>query len=226
MESSAALFIILPLLKSLDYLHSSKIIHRDIKPDNCVVIASTSQLKLADFGLSIHQAEERPVTRCGTLGYMSPEIFRCPDKSHPFENKNLPGYGSPVDIWAVGVMAFEMVCGFAPFPCGDDLLAHVHQVNSDHNLQFPLDVSAHARSFITACLAKAPRDRPSARDLIEHLWIKDHLAALSSPATVNTSEQPHSGTGTGFSAPSLYASSHRSEHSLADQAATISICSN
>ena len=67
-----ALYVILPLLKSLDHLHSSKrIIHRDIKPENCVIMASTSQLKLADFGLSIHQAEERPVTRCGTLGRSS-----------------------------------------------------------------------------------------------------------------------------------------------------------
>lgn len=80
-EKSAALSVVLPLLKTLEYLHSCKIIHRDLKPENCVIMASNSQLKLADFGISIHQAEERPVTRCGTLGYMSPEIFRCADKS-------------------------------------------------------------------------------------------------------------------------------------------------
>lgn len=49
------------------------IIHRDIKPEN-ILIASNRKVKLADFGLSLDSAEERPVTRAGTLDYMSPEV--------------------------------------------------------------------------------------------------------------------------------------------------------
>ena len=59
---------------------------RDIKPEN-ILLTSERVVKMADFGLSICWAEERPVTRAGTLDYMSPEVLRCPEKSLPEENK-------------------------------------------------------------------------------------------------------------------------------------------
>jgi hypothetical protein len=71
----------------------------------------------ADFGLSINHVEERPVTRVGTLDYMAPEVVVCPDKHHPNDHKELTHlhYTAVVDAWAVGVLAYELVVGKAPF---------------------------------------------------------------------------------------------------------------
>lgn len=52
-----------------------------------ILLTANRQLRLADFGLSINWQEERPVTRAGTLDYMSPEVLACPEKSRPEENK-------------------------------------------------------------------------------------------------------------------------------------------
>ena len=73
---------------------------RDIKPEN-ILLTADKVLKMADFGLSINSAEERPVTRAGTLDYMSPEVLRCPEKSLPEENKvgaELRGHPQPVSL--------------------------------------------------------------------------------------------------------------------------------
>lgn len=76
------------------------IIHRDIKPENMLLTAD-GDMKLSDFGLAINAREERPVTRAGTLDYMSPEVLKCPDKRLPEENKNsalVDGYGEKARV--------------------------------------------------------------------------------------------------------------------------------
>lgn len=75
-EREVAQHIARPLLSALAYLHSQQLIHRDIKPDNCV-LAANGCLKLADFGLAIDAAAERVNTRLGTMGYLAPEVRRC-----------------------------------------------------------------------------------------------------------------------------------------------------
>jgi serine/threonine protein kinase len=70
-----------------------------------------------DFGLSIDLGQERAVTRVGTLDYMAPEVVVCPDKAHPQEHKDNSKlwYDFAVDVWAAGILAYELVCGKAPF---------------------------------------------------------------------------------------------------------------
>jgi serine/threonine protein kinase len=68
-EGDVALDVIKPLLEALGYLHAQGLIHRDIKPEN-ILVSSDGILKLADFGLVIDTAAERPVSRLGTLDYM------------------------------------------------------------------------------------------------------------------------------------------------------------
>ena len=85
-ERQAAGDVLAPFLDALTYLHARGFIHRDIKPEN-ILLARGRTVKLADFGLSLDAREERPVTRAGTLDYMSPEVLQCPEKTRPEENK-------------------------------------------------------------------------------------------------------------------------------------------
>jgi serine/threonine protein kinase len=111
----AAKYVVEPLLQALHYLGQRAIIHRDIKPEN-ILISETGTVKLADFGLSIVASEELPVTRVGTLAYMSPEVVACPRKVHPGDWKHRKdlAYGSQVDVWALGMLVFELVVGHPP----------------------------------------------------------------------------------------------------------------
>lgn len=74
-EHDVARRILCPFMAGLAYLHSLGIIHRDIKLEN-TLFAADGTLKIADFGLSVDTAVESPVTRLGTLDYMSPGAAR------------------------------------------------------------------------------------------------------------------------------------------------------
>eukprot|EP00198_Chlamydomonas_reinhardtii_P006443 XP_001695779.1 serine/threonine protein kinase [Chlamydomonas reinhardtii] len=95
---------------ALSYLHSRGVCHRDVKPEN-LLYTQDWKLLIADFGVSINLNQERAVTRAGTLDYMAPEVERCPIKYQPQDNKDVPGlaYGTAVDIWATGVLAYELL---------------------------------------------------------------------------------------------------------------------
>lgn len=81
-ESDVAKRILCPFMVGLTYLHSLNIIHRDIKLEN-TLFTEDGTLKIADFGLSVDMTMENPVTRLGTLDYMSPG--ECPSTWHGYE---------------------------------------------------------------------------------------------------------------------------------------------
>ncbi|XP_045078225.1 serine/threonine-protein kinase DCLK3-like [Coregonus clupeaformis] len=91
--------------EALRYIHSKTIVHRDLKPENLLVEHSSDgvrRLKLGDFGLAMVVTE--PIfTVCGTPTYVAPEIL------------SETGYGLPVDLWALGVVVYILLCGFPPF---------------------------------------------------------------------------------------------------------------
>lgn len=92
--------------EGLAYLHSKNVIHRDIKPEN-LMIGLNGEIKIGDFGWSVYSPEERQSTLCGTPSYISPEMLL--GKPH----------GKAVDVWALGVLAYEMVTGDEPFAGND-----------------------------------------------------------------------------------------------------------
>ncbi len=87
---------------ALIYLHSKHVIHRDIKPEN-LLLGINGELKIGDFGWSVHAPGNRRMTLCGTLDYLPPEMVE--GKEH----------NEKVDYWALGVLTFEFVSGFPPF---------------------------------------------------------------------------------------------------------------
>jgi aurora kinase, other len=87
---------------ALSYLHKKHVIHRDIKPEN-ILISISGEIKISDFGWSVHAPSTRRTTLCGTLDYLPPEMVEGKD------------HNEKVDLWSLGVLAYEFLVGSPPF---------------------------------------------------------------------------------------------------------------
>ncbi|KAI5291536.1 hypothetical protein KEM52_000137 [Ascosphaera acerosa] len=165
-ESDAA-EIIRATLSAVAYLHDHGIVHRDLKPENLLFRTpeDNADLLIADFGLSRIMDEEQfhvLTTTCGTPGYMAPEIFK---KS---------GHGKPVDIWAIGVITYFLLCGYTPFDRDSNLEEMQAILVADYSFkpeEYWRNVSGVAREFIRACLTVDPSKRMTAHEALAHPWI-------------------------------------------------------
>ena len=104
-EKDASL-LIYNLLQSLKYMHTQKIIHRDLKLENILLREKQNniKIKLADFGLSTFTSNITLFKHCGTPGYIAPEVLM--DKQ----------YDTQADMFSVGVIGFSLLSGCWPFP--------------------------------------------------------------------------------------------------------------
>lgn len=93
---------ILQLSRALRYCHTKHVIHRDIKPEN-LLLDLKGELKIADFGWSVHAPNARRTTLCGTLDYLPPEMIEGKD------------HDDLVDVWSLGVLMYEFLVGSPPF---------------------------------------------------------------------------------------------------------------
>jgi serine/threonine protein kinase len=167
--------VIYPTLCALAYMHSENIIHRDVKPENTLVAEDGAAL-LADFGLSMDCGLERPATRLGTLDYMAPEVLRCPDK----DASTAPGpqlYDGKVDSWAVGILAFEVLVGRAPFE--QDCKQTTCDLICYGDFVMPSFLSAQAKDFISRALCKNAAARPCIAELLAHAWVSGEARRTS-----------------------------------------------
>lgn len=101
-------------------------------------------------------------TTCGTPGYMAPEIFK---KS---------GHGKPVDVWAIGVITYFLLCGYTPFDRDSNLEEMQAILVADYSftpLEYWRGVSLTARQFIKRCLTIDPTKRMTAHEALTHEWI-------------------------------------------------------
>jgi serine/threonine protein kinase len=142
--------------QSLKYLHSKNVIHRDIKPENLLNCMGT--IKLSDFGWSTHTTPDMTRnTFCGTLDYLPPEMVK------------KQTYDKSVDIWSIGVLAFEFMTGSPPFE------SESHDMTTERikglKMQYPDFLSAEAVDFIGFILKIEPYDRPSLDEILNHPWI-------------------------------------------------------
>ena len=129
---------------ALKCLHKKHIIHRDIKPEN-ILVGIHGELKLSDFGWSIHAPNNRRNTMCGTLDYLPPEML----KSGTQENF----YSKAVDLWSLGVLTYEFLCGEAPFE--DDPRMTQRRI-ARCEMTVPAFVSAEARDLIKKVRESCP----------------------------------------------------------------------
>ncbi|WWC62733.1 uncharacterized protein I303_105330 [Kwoniella dejecticola CBS 10117] len=142
---------------ALSYLHKKHVMHRDIKPEN-LLIGLKGELKIADFGWSVHAPSNRRNTLCGTLDYLPPEMVE--GKEHT----------AAVDLWALGVLCYEFLSGNPPF---EDHSGHAATYKRIRNvdLHIPSSVSPEAGDLIKKLLRYNPEDRLALSEVLVHPWI-------------------------------------------------------
>ena len=146
------------VLEAVRYIHSfsPKIIHRDIKPEN-LLLDENYRVLLSDFGWSNFLDEnEYRKTFCGTPEYLSPEMAK---KS---------GHNEMVDIWALGVLLFEFLAGYAPFSgsCPKELYTNIKKLK----VNWPVDFPPLAKNLVSKILKLNPSERLSVEEILDHPW--------------------------------------------------------
>ena len=181
--------VVVPVLSALDYMHQRGIVHRDIKPEN-IIYTDTGVVKFIDFGVCIDSTKERPVSAVGTVDYMSPEAASCPLKSRPSQYKERSElyYGAAVDVWAVGILACDMIGGKTPFEPGtsDEIKACIRA----GKLTLPPNMSSGLASFVAVTTQLNPMERPACSQLLKHEWLAGCSALREVESRLSSTSKP------------------------------------
>ncbi|KAG5513239.1 hypothetical protein PMAC_001609 [Pneumocystis sp. 'macacae'] len=185
LKETDCMFIVLQMLKAIQYLHSQNVIHRDLKPENILIIGTSIsggfRIVLTDFGVAQQLgAFSRMKTFVGTPSYLAPEIHSCAVQNDNCEN--IKGYGKEIDLWSLGVIMYALLGGYNPFDNGEatekEIMRKVQRGEFDFSGESWLHVSIEAKDFISGLLRKKPADRFTVDDALNHIWISRHRAIL------------------------------------------------
>jgi len=166
-------------------------VHRDLKPENLLFRTKEedADIMICDFGLSrVMEAEKFQLLTeiCGTPGYMAPEIFK------------KTGHGKPVDVWAMGVITYFLLCGYTPFDRDTQQQEMEAIIAGDYKFEpaeYWENVSEIARDFVKQCLTIDPGSRPTAAEMLKHRWLASDLPHFvpdpDSPSGGPTDLLPH-----------------------------------
>ncbi|GBG29216.1 Serine/threonine-protein kinase 3 [Hondaea fermentalgiana] len=158
------------VLLGLHYLHSQRMIHRDIKAGN-ILLTESGHAKLADFGVSarLEADQSKRRTVIGTPFWMSPEVI------------SESSYDGKADIWSLGITIIEMADQEPPY-------SNIHPMRAifmipsrpPPNFLHPDEFSDELQDFLKQCLQKDPSKRPTAQELMEHPFVRDTVDELDS----------------------------------------------
>lgn len=161
--------IVCSLAKTVEYLHSQGVVHRDLKPGN-IQYADDSGLpesiRLCDFGFAKQLRAENGLlmTPCYTATFMAPEVLK------------RQGYDAACDIWSLGILLYTMIAGFSPFASSpndtsEEILAQIGSgkvIITGGNWDL---VSDSAKDIVTKMLHVDPHQRLTAPQVLRHAWI-------------------------------------------------------
>lgn len=163
LTNAASCFYAANVVCAFEYLHMQKIIYRDLKPEN-LMVDSYGFLKLVDFGFA-KRVYGRTYTLCGTVDYLAPEIV------------SQQGHGFEVDLWALGVLVYEMLMGCPPFEGetkGDTSATYKNILAGQYEVP-PGSLTPEACNLIDGlltvdCLSRLGCGRTGMRDVKMHPW--------------------------------------------------------
>ena len=149
---------IVQLIKALKYLHSHRVIHRDLKLGN-LFLTDKMELKVGDFGLAtkLDFEGERKRTVCGTPNYIAPEIL---------DGKT--GHSYEVDIWSLGVIIYTLIIGKPPFETRDVKTTYKRIKMNAYSFPETAIISEAAKNLISQILVTDPAKRPSLDQILIH----------------------------------------------------------
>ncbi|XP_750389.2 serine/threonine protein kinase SCH9 [Aspergillus fumigatus Af293] len=165
-QEARAKFYIAELILALQHLHDHDIVYRDLKPEN-ILLDANGHIALCDFGLSKANLTQNDTTNtfCGTTEYLAPEVLL-----------DEQGYTKMVDFWSLGVLVFEMCCGWSPFYAEDT--QQMYKNIAFGKVRFPRDaLSTEGRNFVKGLLNRNPKHRlgakGDAKELMAHPFFHD-----------------------------------------------------
>ena len=154
------------MTNAITFLHENDFVHRDIKPEN-ILLDENNNIKLCDFGwcVSLHQNEKR-TTFCGTFEYMAPEMV-CEEN-----------YDTGVDIWALGILLYEMLHGYSPFRSLEQNDEEEYKgifrniLKMEYTINEKLNISKECVQLIKLLLEGDSGERISAMEIYFCSWVK------------------------------------------------------
>ncbi|XP_040058787.1 aurora kinase A isoform X1 [Gasterosteus aculeatus] len=171
-EARSATYI-MELADALNYCHSKKVIHRDIKPEN-LLLGANGELKIADFGWSVHTPSSRRSTLCGTLDYLPPEMIE--GKTHD----------EKVDLWSLGVLCYEFLVGKPPFETKSHEETYRKISRVEYTYPTQANISAGAKDLVARLLKHNPMQRLPIQGVLAHPWVVE--SATKKPTTLTSDE--------------------------------------
>mmetsp|Transcript_22310 Transcript_22310/g.67062 ORF Transcript_22310/g.67062 Transcript_22310/m.67062 type:complete len:2536 (-) Transcript_22310:70-7677(-) len=162
-ESTIA-YVLHETLSGLEYLHSNKVVHRDVKGQN-ILFNREGRVKLVDFGVSAKLSEHmgRRKTVIGTPYWMAPEVILC-------ETDAVDAYDARCDVWSLGIVGIELAEGAPPLVGTPPLKALLMIPKSKPPTLNPKIAkwSQQFQAFLTHCLVKEAADRPRCMAALQH----------------------------------------------------------
>lgn len=156
-------FFMVQIVGAIKYLHSRRVIHRDLKLGN-IFFDPEMNLKIGDFGLAsvLPSTDSRKYTICGTPNYIAPEVLGGKQTGHSFE----------VDIWAIGIMMYALLVGKPPFQAKDVQVIYERIKKTEYGFPADKPISDEAKILIKDLLSLNPLNRPTIHEILNYDWFK------------------------------------------------------